>query len=66
MAERFVKYGRRNGLDGPYTYPNGKVLYFDPKEQAYWDPTTDFYVPAEEVETLKQSLFDRITGNKIK
>jgi hypothetical protein len=36
------EYGPRKGLEGPFHYPNGAVLYYDPKEGSYYDPTTDF------------------------
>jgi hypothetical protein len=51
------EYGTRKGLEGPFHYPNGQVLYYDPKEGAYYDPTTDFYVPDEDVAKLQQSIF---------
>jgi len=59
--ERSAAYGPRKGLTGPYFYPNGRVLYFDPKEQQYWDPTTDFYVDNHEVDALKLSLLLKLT-----
>jgi len=52
------KWGPRKGLEGPFHYPNGQVLYYDPVEGKYWDPSTDFYVPSEDVEELKNSIFD--------
>ena len=54
------QYGPRKGLEGPFTYPNGRTLYYDPREGAYWDPTTDFYVPHTEISMLHQQLFDII------
>jgi hypothetical protein len=51
-------YGPRKGLEGPFQYPNGQVLYYDPIEGKYYDPTTDFYVPDEDVTRLQQSIFD--------
>jgi hypothetical protein len=51
------EYGTRKGLEGPFHYPNGQVLYYDPREGAYYDPTTDFYVPDEDVAELQQSIF---------
>jgi len=51
------KWGPRKGLEGPFHYPSGVVLYYDPKEGQYYDPTTDFYVPHEDVEELKNSIF---------
>lgn len=53
-------YGPRKGLEGPFTYANGRVLYYDPKEGEYWDPRTDYYVYAEEMELLHQQLVDML------
>ena len=55
-------YAARAGLEGPFRYPNGQVLYYDPKEGQYWDPKTDFYVPNDEVAQLQNSIFDAIRG----
>lgn len=38
------KWEPREGLEGPFFYENGAVLYYDPKEGKYWDPKTDFYL----------------------
>jgi hypothetical protein len=46
------KYGPRKGLEGPFHYPNGRVLYYDTKEGKYYDPLTDFYVEYDEVKDL--------------
>jgi len=51
------KWGPRKGLEGPFHYPSGAVLYYDPKAGEYYDPTTDFYVPHEDVEELKNQIF---------
>ena len=48
----------RAGLEGPFQYLNGQVLYYDPRAGQYWDPTTDFYVPNEDVAVLQQQLVD--------
>jgi hypothetical protein len=55
-------YGPRSGLEGPFHYPNGRVLYYDPMAGEYWDPRTDFYVPRDEVSELQQSIFDRVAA----
>ena len=55
-------YGPRPGLEGPFHYPNGRVLYYDHKCGEYWDPRTDFYVPRDEVAELQQSIFDKISA----
>lgn len=54
-------YGPRAGLEGPFHYPNGQVLYYDPKQGEYYDPRTDFYVAREDVALLQQSIFDLVS-----
>ena len=56
------EYGPRKGLEGPFHYPNGEVLYYDAKAGEYWDPRTDFYVPNDEVHRLQNSIFDLVRG----
>lgn len=36
------------GLEGPYVYKSGKVLYYDPQEGKYYDRDTDMYLSHEE------------------
>ena len=55
-------YGARSGLEGPYRYPNGRVLYYDPKAGEYWDPRTDFYVDRDEVSDLQNSIFQLVSA----
>jgi hypothetical protein len=54
------RFGPRKGLEGPFHYPNGRVLYYDPKAGDYWDPLTDFYVDRDEVAELQQSIMTAI------
>lgn len=56
------EYGPRKGLEGPFHYPNGQVLYYDPREGQYYDPTTDFYVSNEDVAELQQSIVELLAG----
>jgi hypothetical protein len=56
------EYTARKGLEGPFHYPNGRVLYYDLKAGEYWDPRTDFYVPNDEVADLQNSIFGLIKG----
>jgi len=56
------EYGPRKGLEGPFHYPNGQVLYYDPKEGEYYDPRTDFYVDRDEVALLQNSIFAILKG----
>ena len=55
------KYGPRKGLEGPFQYPNGQVLYYDPKEGAYYDPSTDFYVSDEDVAELQDLILAKLS-----
>jgi hypothetical protein len=57
MSEREQKYQPRKGLEGPFFYPSGAVLYYDPKAGQYWDPTTDFYIEHDVVSRLKNEIF---------
>jgi len=56
------KFKRIRGLKGPYVYPNGRAIYFDPKINEYYDPRTDFYLDREELESLKNSMLDLVKG----
>ena len=49
------KYGPRKGLEGPFNF-SGRVLYYDVKEGAYYDPTTDFYVEQSEMDMINNRL----------
>lgn len=54
-------YGPRKGLEGPFSF-SGRVLYYDPKEGAYYDPRTDFYVSNEEMGQINKQLADRLAA----
>lgn len=56
-------FGPRPGLEGPYRYPNGRVLYYDPQAGEYWDPLTDFFVDREDVADLQQSIFRLVSAH---
>lgn len=60
LSPRDEKYQPRKGLEGPFYYPSGAVLYYDPKEGQYYDPRTDFYVSSDEVAMLQNQIFDKI------
>ena len=57
-----TRYGPREGLEGPFHYPSGAVLYYDPREGRYWNPRTDFYVDNEEVDQLQRQILDQLRG----
>ena len=52
-----TRYEPRKGLEGPFNF-SGRVLYYDPKEGAYYDPRTDFYVSQEEMDALNQQFYE--------
>jgi hypothetical protein len=56
------EFGPRKGLEGPFHYPNGQVLYYDNKEGQYYDPLTDLYVPDEDVHQLQNLIFEALKG----
>jgi len=49
-------YAPRKGLEGPFNF-SGRPLYYDPKEGAYWDPRTDFYVSNDEMDELNMRFY---------
>jgi len=57
-----LKYGPRTGLEGPFNF-SGRVLYYDPREGSYYDPTTDFYVEQSEMDMLHEILIDKLKKN---
>lgn len=57
LSPREQKWQPRKGLEGPFFYPSGLVLYYDPKAGEYWDPTTDFYVSPDVVGEAKREIF---------
>ena len=56
-------FSPREGLEGPFHYPSGAVLYYDPKAGEYYDPKTDFYVDRADVALLQQQILDCLTQN---
>jgi hypothetical protein len=64
VADRFetdqmrTKYGPRDGLEGPFNF-SGRVLYYDVKEGAYYDPATDFYVSQAEMDIINTAFMER-------
>ena len=59
MDQMRTKYGPRKGLEGPFNF-SGRVLYYDNKEGAYYDPTTDFYVDQTEMDMIHNRLIAMI------
>jgi len=59
------RFGPRAGLEGPFHYPSGAVLYYDPYAGEYYDPRTDFYVDRADVAGLQQQIIDRLTQKSL-
>ena len=59
MDQMRVKYGPRKGLEGPFNF-SGRVLYYDVREGQYYDPTTDFYVAQDEMNSIHNQLLDKM------
>jgi hypothetical protein len=62
--QRDERYGPRKGLEGPFTYGNGRILYYDPVEGQYWDPRTDIYLDNDELMDLQGLLVAKLRGAK--
>lgn len=56
LGERDTRFQPIKGLEGPFYYPNGRVLYYDPKQGQYYDSTCDFYVEHDEIVELQQDF----------
>lgn len=54
-------YGPRKGLEGPFVYANGRILYYDPSAGQYWDPKSDFYMEQSEMDYLNLELYRALT-----
>jgi hypothetical protein len=45
-------YTPRDGLEGPFFYDGGSVLYYDPREGKYLNPKTDMYLTYDEYQNF--------------
>ena len=52
-------YGPRKGLEGPFNF-SGRVLYYDPREGQYYDPTTDLYVEQSEMDIISNLIKPKV------
>ena len=44
-----AKWPKRKGLEGPFRFASGRILYYDSREGQYYDSTTDYYVSDSEM-----------------
>lgn len=61
LGERDAKWQPRKGLEGPFFYSNGRVLYYDVKAGQYWDPLTDYYVDQDEMNLLHAQMLQMLS-----
>ena len=40
---------KSEGLEGPFRFKDGRILYYDPKEGAYYDSKSDMFVPNDQI-----------------
>ena len=59
------KYQERPGLEGPFQTRSGKVVYYDPKEGSYYDPTSDMYISYDDWRKLDSKSMHRVTSEEL-
>lgn len=55
--------GPLDGLEGPWTMKNGRVVYYDPKEGKYYDRRQDLYLSDDEARELNEARDEKV-GDK--
>ena len=58
------RYTEMPGLEGPFQTRSGKVVYYDPKEGAYYDRDTDMYMTYDEFKALDEGHSPHKKGTK--
>lgn len=53
-------YTERMGLEGPYVFMNGQVLYYDPQEEQYYDPRADHYMEPAVMDEMYNEMMKRM------
>ena len=48
------RYPKRRGLEGPFRFRNGRIVYYDPREGKYYDSETDMYLSDKETMKLHE------------
>jgi hypothetical protein len=56
------RYQERQGLEGPFSAKNGKVVYYDPKEGKYYDPDADMYIDYDDWQAMNEAEYQ---GRKV-
>lgn len=52
---------KRPGLEGPYNF-SGRWLYYDAREDSYYDHLTDLYVNEDKMAVLHGFLVQQLTA----
>jgi hypothetical protein len=55
------EYPPIRGMEGPFRFRDGRVLYYDPREGKYYDSKSDMYVPNDD---LPESLDEGVYSDK--
>ena len=59
------KYGRRNGLEGPFMTKAGQVVYYDNKKGQYLNPDKDMYLSYDDWKKLSEDAPANATGTAV-
>lgn len=62
LGERDARWQPRKGLEGPFFFATGRVLYYDTKEGQYYDPTTDLFVDKEEMDIINSQMIKMLSS----
>jgi hypothetical protein len=62
LGERDARWQPRKGLEGPFFYATGRVLYYDVQEGQYYDPTTDLFVDKEEMDIINSQMIKMLSS----
>jgi hypothetical protein len=62
LGERDARWQPRQGLEGPFFFATGRVLYYDVKEGQYYDPTTDLFVDKEEMDVINSQMIKMLSS----
>jgi hypothetical protein len=48
IKDQGFTFGPLAGLEGPFRFKSGRILYWDPREGRYYDRRTDLYLGRDE------------------
>jgi hypothetical protein len=55
------EYPKIRGMEGPFKFKKGGILYWDPKEGQYYNSKTDIYVPKDKMVEMAEAVGVEIT-----